>query len=774
MSFPNGYDTPVGEKGILLSGGERLRVAIARAIISHPKILLLDEPTSSLDAHSEQLVQAALMAASKGRATLVISHRLSTVKNADTIAVLKEGKLVEQGTHQQLFELGGEYTRLVSSQALSDLETLETTEKTDIAGEVQQVGLLTGISDALSPNHPSSPKLEISSHETSLEAAPAQASSEDSTRRPSRRATLWFLFHGRHWPWILVGILFSILAAGCYPVSAVLFAKQVHALSIALRSPDDKSTLLDTAGFWSLMYVALALTAFVIYLSQDGATTVFSESASLATRTRVLQSTLGRAMSFFDKQENSSGALTSFLSSETTQLAAFNGVIGHILFSFVTVVIAVAISCAIGWKLGLVCASTIPVIILGGYCRVRTYQKRQSHFRGAYQKAGFLAAESTSMIRTVAALTLEDETLATFQSLLKETQSSNLRFSLKASALLACASSLSFLCMALAVWYGGQLIGSKEYTMFQFFVCFQAIIFGSESAVSLFVMAPEIGRALSSISKISSFLRQEQSPSADPGTPKEDMPPKTAGLIQFRNVTFAYPSRPTKPVLDNVNLTIHPSQTLAIIGPSGSGKTTLLSLLCRFYTPTAGEIFLDGVDIASYDLAQYRRRIGLVAQDTCLYRGTLRSNILMGAEDGSISETALVSACQQASLGPFIDSLPEGLDTMVGSKGLMLSGGQMQRVATARALVRQPRVLLLDEATSALDEANEGVVMRTVGADVEMTKVVVAHRVSTVREADVVVVMQGGRIVKVGSRGEMVCLEGYFAGGTGQKGAALV
>lgn len=238
----------------------------------------------------------------------------------------------------------------------------------------------------------------------------------------------------------------------------------------------------------------------------------------------------------------------------------------------------------------------------------------------------------------------------------------------------------------------------------------------------------------------------------------------TGIAIEFQNVRFSYPNRPEHPVLRNLNLKIHHGQTIGIVGASGCGKTTIITLLERFYDINSGQILIHGQPLSSLDVKSYRATAGLVSQDTMLYQGSIRENILLGMpDDGAVSEETLVEACRSANIHTFIASLPEGYDTDAGSRGLALSGGQRQRIAIARALVRNPTILLLDEATSALDSQSEKVVQRALETAAKgRTTVAVAHRLSTVRGADCIFVLDNGRVVESGTHGDLVKRRGRY------------
>jgi subfamily B ATP-binding cassette protein MsbA len=238
-------------------------------------------------------------------------------------------------------------------------------------------------------------------------------------------------------------------------------------------------------------------------------------------------------------------------------------------------------------------------------------------------------------------------------------------------------------------------------------------------------------------------------------------PKRVRGEVEFRHVSFEY-STENGAVLQEVNVSVPAGTTLAVVGRSGSGKSTLVSLLPRFYDPTAGQVLIDGVDIRDYRLADLRRQMSLVSQEVVLFNESIRNNILFGATD--ISEAQLLAAASAAYVMEFVEQLPQGLDTMVGDRGVLLSGGQRQRIAIARALLRDTPILILDEATSSLDTAAERHIQEALDQLVKnRTTLVIAHRLSTIEGADRILVMSEGRVVESGAHAELLAHRGVYA-----------
>jgi len=665
--LPEGYDTNVGERGFLLSGGQKQRIAIARAVVSDPKILLLDEATSALDTKSEGVVQAALDVAAQGRTTIVIAHRLSTIKTADNIVVMSRGRIVEQGTHDELLERRSAYYNLVEAQRIS-AQKEERIADENARLDAQEEELFR------SPTKEKGKAFEVDPDDVNISNKLNRTVSEKSLSSVVLRKkkaedgahySLWTLikvvgsFNKSETLLMLFGLFCSIIAGGGNPTQAVFFAKAIVSLSLP---PSMYDKLRQDANFWSLMYLMLAIVQFFSFCGQGVAFAYCSERLIHRARDQAFRTMLRQDIAFFDKEENSAGALTSFLSTETTHLAGMSGVtLGTILVVTTTLVAAISLSCAIGWKLALVCTATIPVLLACGFFRFWMLAQFQSRAKKAYEASASYACEATSAIRTVASLTREDDVWEHYhQSLVTQGQKS-LTSILKSSVLYASSQSFMFLCIALGFWYGGNLIADGEYTLLQFFICFSAIIFGAQSAGTIFSFAPDMGKAKHAANELKKLF--DRKPAIDSWSQEGGRVDDMEGTIEFRDVHFRYPTRPEQPVLRGLNLTVKPGQYVALVGASGCGKSTTIALLERFYDPLAGGIFVDGKEISSLNINNYRGFLALVSQEPTLYQGSIRENVLLGADREDVPEEAIVQACKDANIYEFILSLPYVLIT---------------------------------------------------------------------------------------------------------------
>ncbi|KAF4438417.1 hypothetical protein F53441_12805 [Fusarium austroafricanum] len=746
QKLEHGYDTYLGERGGTLSGGQKQRVAIARSVVSNPKILLLDEATSALDPNAERIVQKALSRVSQERTTIVIAHRLSTIKDADNIVVISAGQFVEQGTHEELIALDAHYARLIRAQnlAVPEHEALN-----DMSGKEAPVEIDTD--DAVE---------RVMTAQTEKSIVLKEGKSKPKDR--SILASIFLIIKEQKalLPHIIISALGCSIAAATWPGQAILFSRIITAFSSSEPSAKD-------ANFYALMFFVIALGNLVAYFTIGYAANDVAQSISHQYRLELFSRMVVMDIDFFDRTENSSGALASTLSSVPTSLQELLGLnIFVILVMIVNLTASSILALAYGWKLALVMVfAGLPLLMGSGYVKIRLESRLHEHNETRFRESASLASEAVSALRTVASLTAESDFIHQYS----ETLSSIVIESVKSLSIsmiaYAFSQSIEFLVMALGFWYGSQLISSGEYTAEQFFLIFMGVLFAGQAGAQLFANLGSLTRAKGAANYL--FSLREECPVIRETDENKDQGPDFDQPIDVEDVHFQYKSRSTK-VLHGLSIDIKPSQFVAVVGPSGCGKSTLVSLLERYYDPTSGRVCVGEQDIKDISPRLFRNGMSMVQQEPVLYQGTVRENILMGLDDdlADSSDERLQEAARQANVLDFVSSLPEGFNTRCGARGTAFSGGQRQRIAIARALIRKPKLLLLDEATSALDTHSEQLVQEAL----EQTRkesgcsvIAVAHRLSTIRSADVIFVLVGGKVVEVGTHEELQARGGVYA-----------
>ncbi|TQV90319.1 multidrug resistance protein 1 [Cordyceps javanica] len=742
--LPKGYDTTVGDGGAKLSGGQRQRIAIARSIVRQPKILIFDEATSAIDVRGEKIVQAALDRVAKNRTTITIAHRLSTIKKADTIVVLKKGRVVETGTHEGLLDTkGGVYAGLVRAQAIS------------LGGEA------TDAAEGGVPQDEAEADAVELTREKSKGGEPAKGAATVDTASADKKRGFFgsfgrFFYETRsHWHMMALMLVGAACAGAAIPIQAWLFAKVIVVFGYAA----DRARFRRDSELYALMWLVLALGVGASYT----ATFFFATRTANVIRAKYQRayfvSILYQAPAFFDDDDHAQGTMTARASGDPQKLEELMGAnMASVYIGVFTLVGSVAIAFCFAWKLAVVSLCVVvPVLLCSTYWRFRYEIEFERMNNAVFAESSRFAAESIGAFRTVASLTLEDAVCGRFGALCRGHVVEAYKKARWVSLLFAFSDSATMACQALIFYYGGRLLLSGEYDLTSFFVCFLAIMNAGESTGQALSFGPNAAQVKDAANRI---LQLRDSQSKDGGLSGGDAGeaiPNGGGdgggggggvKIELENVHFQYPTRET-PVFSGLNLTIEKGQFAALVGASGCGKTSIISLLERFYEPNKGRILCNGKDIAKSNVYTYR---------------TIRENILLGVDETTVTDEQLHRVCREAEVHDFIVSLPEGYGTDIGSRGVTLSGGQKQRVAIARALVREPGILLLDEATSSLDSESEKLVQAAFErAGRGRTMVVVAHRLATVQNADVIFVLgEGGRLLEQGTHRELLKKRGVY------------
>uniref|UniRef100_A0A8C8RS12 ATP-binding cassette sub-family B member 5 n=1 Tax=Pelusios castaneus TaxID=367368 RepID=A0A8C8RS12_9SAUR len=505
---------------------------------------------------------------------------------------------------------------------------------------------------------------------------------------------------------------------------------------------------------FALYYVGIGATALVFGYLQISFWVLAAARQTKKIRKTFFHAILGQELSWFDI--SNSGELNTRLTEDINKI---NDGIGdkvvQLFQNMSTFIVGIVIGFVKGWKLTLVILATSPLVVISAMIITLTSKELT-----AYAKAGAVAEEVLSSVRTVVAFGGQEKEINRYTSKLGEAKNLGIKKAI-ASKL-----SLGFLyliingCYGLGFWYGTTLIldESSGYTIGTVLAVFFCVTF---SSYCLGTAAPHFETfSIARGAAFKVFKIIDQKPAIDSFSSDGYKLDHIKGTLEFNNIQFSYPSRPDVQVLKGLSLKIDSGQTVALVGSSGCGKSTTVQLLQRFYDPQEG-VVMDGHDIKSLNVRHYREFIGVVSQEPVLFGTTIRNNIRYGRED--VTDEEIENAAKEANAYDFIMGLPDKFNTLVGERGAQMSGGQKQRIAIARALVRNPKILLLDEATSALDTESESVVQAALEkASKGRTTLVIAHRLSTIRTANVIVAIADGAVAEEGTHAELMAKRGVY------------
>ncbi|KAE8314615.1 P-loop containing nucleoside triphosphate hydrolase protein [Aspergillus transmontanensis] len=758
-----GFGTQVGSKGNLISGGQKQRISLARALVKDPRILILDEATASLDSATEARIQEALDNVAVGRTVITIAHRLSTIRNADNIIVMRQGKLVEQGTHQQLLEANGAYAELVRLQNLNvhgsqdDGETEVSSARSDSLVPVisEKTGALetSAVADAID--------------EEKAKPAEPESAIEEKRSFGSTVGSMGSLF--RPYTFVLIlAIAGAVIIGGTYCGSSVIFGNVVGKLS----GCEEPESIRHAGELFGLMFLVLAIVEFLANFLSWSLFGWVTEQVIYKVRILSLRSILEQDLAWHESANRNPSLLLSFITKDSSALGGLTGsVVCTILSVLVSLVATITMTHIIAWKIALVCLSVIPLLLGAGYMRVTTLASFEERHLEAFANSVGITVEAVNSIKTIMSLSLEHEVLGTYRRSLSAPMRQITRQSAWANLWLAVGYGLSNFLYALAYWWGSKRIIAGEYTQTQFFIVQLALLVSSQLWGQMFALAPDVSRAFQATRRLLNLLdlgstKKLSAPLQLLGDVEATAPPREKisssesrdGIsVVFKQVRFSYPARPDTRVLHGLDLSVQPGQFAALVGPSGAGKSTIISLVERLYGPDSGTIEVDGHNIA-YSDGSFRDDIAYVPQQSVLFEGTIRFNLTLGARPGqAVTQSELEEACKLANIHDTIMQLPDGYDAYCGPNGDRLSGGQKQRLAIARALIRKPKLLLLDESTSALDAESERLLQDGLEkATKHMTVIAIAHRLYTIRKADVIFLIEDGRCVDRGTHAQLI------------------
>ncbi|HWC82169.1 MAG TPA: ABC transporter ATP-binding protein [Pseudonocardiaceae bacterium] len=796
-ALPNGYDTTVGERGLTLSGGQRQRIALARAILADPRILILDDATSAVDAKIEESIHDALRDVLADRTTLLIAHRRSTLHLADRIIVLDEGRIVEDGTHEQLLERSALYRTLLSGLDEQAAERIgDSIEALASISVGTTASAWTGERDTGRPRAASrtigapsiGPGLGGSGGGWKLNLAPTPELLARVAALPAVRdhAKVDLPRESRHQRGFS---LRGLLSEFRRPLLVGLLLVVIDALA-GLAGPALVKTGIDNGvmtGSRAVLFGASALFLVVTLadlIDEIGETFVTGRAAErimLSLRIRIWAQLQRLSLDYYEREM--AGRIMTRMTTDVDQFESLieNGLLAALVSSVTFVGVGVALV-IINPELGL-CALTVVIPLAIGTVIFR--RKAATLYDLARERIAIVNAdfqESLSGVREAQAFTHENATRARFHKLGRDYLAARVAAQRLVAVYFPFVQFISAGADAIVLGVGAGLIASGHLTAGALiaFLLYIDMFFSPIQQLSQVFDAWQQTRV--SVGRIAELMR------LDTLTPTPEHPQEPGALhgeLALTGVRFAYPSaikaRPERrgpkdsrlptltaggsrppEALRGIELRIRAGETVAMVGQTGAGKSTVMKLLARFYDPDSGGVSIDGHDLRTLDLRGFRRRLGYVPQEGFLFTGSIRDNIAYGRPDAQDADVE--AAARAVGAHEFVAALPGGYLHELTERGRSLSAGQRQLIALARAELVDPAVLLLDEATSNLDMVTEARVteaMQRVARD--RTTVVIAHRLQTAKTADRIVVLDAGRVAEIGSHDELLDAGGLYA-----------
>ncbi len=783
--LPQGYDTVVGEQGLTLSGGQRQRVALARALLSDPKVMLLDDATSSVDARIEEEIHATLRRIASTRTTILIAHRRSTLTLADRIVVVDKGQVVEAGTNDELWARCPLYRMLLSGPG-EDAEGLDAPEVEADATEQQVDGITPSawrgldsadvraaqIADRTRPASPAAmrfgggggggggggwaggmagalaPTPELLAQVDALPPATADPHVDVAVEaRPQSPFSFW-RFVQRYRGWLLVGLVLVALDGVCTLAGPLLIR-----YGIDIRQHGSSALWAASIGF----FVITCIDWWVMW-AESRVLGRSSERLLHALRIKVFAHLQRLGVDYYENEM--AGRIMTRMTTDIDALSQLlqNGLVNALvnLVTFVGVGIGLVI---INPRLALVTATILPPLAVATLWFRRGSSREYESARERIAAVNANLQEGLSGVRVSQAFVREKRNQEQFEEIASGYRDARVRAQRYVAIYFPGVDFLSDIaaCVVLAAGSAFVVHGSMTVPDVIAFLLYLNLFFAPIQQLSQVFDSYQQARV--AISRITELL----------GTPTSVPPPaepvpvtaKLRGEVVLDGVRFKY-LHATDEALRGVDMHVHSGETVALVGETGAGKSTVVKLVARFYDPTGGRVCVDGVPVNTYDQVAFHQQLGVVPQEAFLFSGTIRDNIAYGRQNATDAEVE--AAARAVGAHDFIASLPGGYLQWVSERGRSLSSGQRQLIALARAHLVDPAILLLDEATSNLDLQTEAKVQAAMGVAAHgRTTILIAHRLQTARLADRIVVIDQGRVVEDGSHDALLARRGRYA-----------
>lgn len=771
-ALTDGYDSVVGERGLTLSGGQRQRIALARALLTDPRVLVLDDATSAVDAATEAKIFDALRHL-RERTTVILAHRRSTLSLADRVAVLDDGRIIDIGTVDELDRRCPLFRQLLATEAHEALDSPASSDPSAATsvpepgdGELwpsldrQSADAAPSRMQGPSGGGPVSGALGNTASTPQMQAAVAALPPADEDPRasgPSLRAADPHFRLSRLLTPVRSLLLVVVVLLALDSLASIAFP------SIVRFAVDDGVSRGDSGALWTAttVGVVLAVAGWFVIAATTTITARAGERVLFGLRIKSYAHIQRLGLDYYEREL--SGRIMTRMTTDVDALSSF--IQTGASTAVVSLITVLGISAALlitDFSLGLVALAVVPPLLVATlvFRRISSAAYSESRERISAVNADF--QENIAGLRSAQAYRREQFAADKFTRRADRYRISRMRSQRAISVFFPFITFLSDLALALVVFAGAHQVaaGSTSTGTLVAFVLYLGLLFGPIQQLSQVFDGYQ--QASVGVSRIGDLLRTPSSIEAAPNSGATAITDRgLRGDVHLDGVGFRYAGSDTD-ALTEVNLTIPAGTTVALVGKTGAGKSTVVKLLARFYDPTSGSVRVDGTDLRDYALADYRHRLGVVPQEAHLFTGDVASNIAFGKPDASHAE--IEAAARAVGALDTIAALRGGMRQPVGERGQGLSAGQRQLIALARAELVDPDLLLLDEATATLDPATERTVLAASRQVLRArTAVVVAHRLATAASADLIVVVDSGRIVETGTHEELRARKGFYA-----------
>ncbi|KAK9055395.1 hypothetical protein SSX86_026478 [Deinandra increscens subsp. villosa] len=739
-SLESGYRTQVGKVGLALTDEQKIRISIARAVLTNPSILLLDEVTSRLDLEAEKAVHETLHTITLGRSTIMIARRINLVKDADLIAVMESGQCVEMGTHNELISSHGLYSELLRCEEVVKLpERLPS--KNDNDNELGDGIEMRSNSDDTDKGTPYSCKRFCDV------AQLIQNYNNKHQSLPSLGRLVKLSLPD--WLYAVLGSVGASIFGSLRPILAYV----VGLILTAYYRPNASHFDVDR---WCVIIACMAIVILVATVLQHFYFGIMGEKMTERIRRMMFSAMLESEVGWLDKDENRSDNLLSQLADDATYArAAFSNRLCFLIQDFCAAFAAIIIGFSLEWRVALVALVTIPFLTVTTVAQRRGFSGFSKGIEELHEKASLVLEDVVKNISILMAYCAGNETSRLYGLYLKEVYKQTFLRGILVGFLFGFSRFLFFACNGVLLWYTAVAVRNDHIDLPMALRGYIVFTFVTFSLVEPFgIMTSDIDKRRKDLVRVFDIINHVPRINHDDSTALK--PVSAYGTIEFKNVNFCYPTSPEVMVLRDFTVKIDSGHTVGVVGVSGSGKSTLLSLILRFYDPVSGKILLDGKDLKHFNLRWLRSQLGLAQQEPVIFSTTIRENIEYARHNAS--ETEIKEAARIANAHHFISSLPKGYDTKVGPGGVELTPGQKLRIAIARVVLKNAPILLLDEADSRIEHESRRVVQEALDTLLigSKTTIVVARRESMMRRVDKILVVNGGQIVESGTHDSLL------------------